>query len=52
MAWGLVGMQERANLVNATLELQSAPGQGTTLSVRLHLPNSQELDHADSRAHH
>lgn len=34
-AWGLIGMQERANLLNATLTLDSAPEQGTTLTVRL-----------------
>lgn len=34
-AWGLMGMQERANLLNATLSLESAPGQGTMLTVRL-----------------
>lgn len=34
-AWGLVGIQERTNLINAELTLQSAPGDGTTLIVRL-----------------
>jgi signal transduction histidine kinase len=28
-------MQERASLINATLELKSAPGAGTTLTVVL-----------------
>ena len=51
MAWGLVGMQERAHLVNATLDLRSAPEEGTTLTVCLHLPKAEEADHADSRAH-
>ncbi|MEW6141909.1 MAG: PAS domain S-box protein [Chloroflexota bacterium] len=30
---GLLGMQERARLIDATLEIRSAPGQGTTLTV-------------------
>jgi signal transduction histidine kinase len=47
MAWGLVGMRERAHLVNATLTLRSAPGQGTTLTVRLHLTNAPEANHAN-----
>jgi signal transduction histidine kinase len=34
-AWGLIGMQERANLMNATVRLDSTPGQGMTLVVRL-----------------
>ncbi len=34
-AWGLIGMQERASLINATLTLESAPGAGTTLTVCL-----------------
>lgn len=36
MAWGLLGMQERASLIDATLSVDSAPNQGTTLTVRLH----------------
>ena len=32
---GLVGMQERAGLLGAPLEIISAPGQGTTVLVRL-----------------
>ena len=31
---GLMGMNERANLVGATLEVESAPGQGTTVYLR------------------
>jgi signal transduction histidine kinase len=31
--FGLVGMQERVNLIGGTLQLASAPGQGTTLRV-------------------
>ena len=35
---GLVGMQERAALVNGTLEIESSPGQGTTVFLRIPLP--------------
>lgn len=34
-AWGLLGMQERANLIDASLELNSQPGKGTTLILEL-----------------
>jgi PAS domain S-box-containing protein len=33
--FGLLGMQERASLVGATLEIESAVGQGTTILVRM-----------------
>ncbi|MGE3179791.1 MAG: sensor histidine kinase, partial [Vicinamibacterales bacterium] len=33
--FGLLGMQERASLVGAVLEVESTPGQGTTVLVRL-----------------
>lgn len=32
--YGLVGMHERARLMGATLDIQSAPGHGTTISLR------------------
>ena len=35
--FGLVGMRERATLVGATLEVESAPGNGTTILVRIAL---------------
>ena len=34
-AWGLIGMQERAALINATIDLCSDIGKGTGLTVRL-----------------
>ncbi len=34
-SWGLIGIQERTNLINAALTLHSAPGAGTTFSVTL-----------------
>ena len=33
--FGLLGMQERASLVGASLEIESAAGQGTTILVRM-----------------
>ena len=34
--FGLMGMQERAELIGAQLQIHSSPGQGTT--VEIHLP--------------
>lgn len=34
-AWGLLGMQERATLIDASLKLDSTPGAGTTLTIHL-----------------
>ena len=36
--FGLVGMQERAALVGASLEIESTPGKGTTIFVRMAVP--------------
>ncbi len=36
-AWGLLGMQERASLIDAHLHLESVPGQGTVLTLTLDL---------------
>lgn len=33
--WGLAGIQERSNLINARFTLESSPGSGTTLIVRV-----------------
>ena len=48
---GMVNLHERAELVNGLLDLQSAPGKGTTVSV--YIPLSEEaadrLQHAKSR---
>jgi signal transduction histidine kinase len=34
-AWGLIGIQERAGLTGGELQIDSSPGQGTTISVRI-----------------
>lgn len=33
--WGVVGMRERARRAGGTLEIRSAAGQGTMLSLRI-----------------
>ena len=38
LGFGLVGMQERAALVGAQLQIESAPGKGTTVLLRLETP--------------
>lgn len=42
-SWGLYGMRERANLVNADLVIQSKPGQGTLIGIQLHDNNYQNI---------
>ena len=39
--FGLVGMQERAALVGASLEIESTPGHGATILVRMAVPADQ-----------
>ena len=36
--FGLLGMQERASLIGATVEIESTPGKGTTIFLRMALP--------------
>jgi signal transduction histidine kinase len=38
---GLLGMQERVALAGGTLDLESTPGVGTTVFVRIPLPADQ-----------
>jgi PAS domain S-box-containing protein len=46
--FGLLGMRERAALVGAALEIESTPGTGTTIFVRMTVasPADQHSDHA------
>ena len=39
--WGLVGMQERAEQIGASLRVESAPNRGTTVMLELSLPASR-----------
>lgn len=45
---GLVGMQERALLLNGELQVESTPGTGTTMTLRIPLPPSTQPEQ-DSR---
>ena len=40
LGFGLTGMQERAALVGAQLQIESAPGEGTTVLLRLETPSA------------
>ena len=46
--YGLVGMQERAALVGARVQIESTPGKGTTIFVRMAVPAglARVADHA------
>jgi signal transduction histidine kinase len=39
--WGLVGMYERAQLLEGTLDIETSPGKGTTISARIPLRTDQ-----------
>jgi len=43
--FGLLGMQERAALVGATIEIESAAGKGTTILVRMAAPANAAVNH-------
>jgi len=43
--FGLRGMRERAALVNASLEIESAPGRGTSILVRMTARDRAASDH-------
>jgi signal transduction histidine kinase len=47
--FGLVGMRERVTLAGGRLELQSAPGSGTTIVATLPARHRDELDERASR---
>ncbi len=46
--FGLIGMEERAGLVGAGLQIDSTPGKGTTILVRMKAPAASDkvVDHA------
>jgi signal transduction histidine kinase len=39
---GLIGMRERASLSGGEIEVQSAPGQGTTIFLRVPIGQTEE----------
>jgi signal transduction histidine kinase len=46
---GLVGMRERAGLVGGELDIESKPGWGTTVLVRIPIPADQKEDSGGQR---
>ena len=49
-SWGLAIMQERAEAVGARLTVESAPGEGTCISVETDRPmGADPAVHADER---
>ncbi len=44
---GLIGMRERAALIGGTLEIESAPGEGTTVFVRVPFVDQEKEDFND-----
>ena len=49
-AWGLLGMEERASLLNGSFEIQSAPRKGTEVKVTIpcHQKPKELMDEEDS----
>lgn len=45
---GLVGMHERAALIGGSLEIESAPGRGTTIYVRVPLSDNNEIERGET----
>jgi signal transduction histidine kinase len=39
---GLLGMRERVTLVGGTIEIESAPGNGVTVAVRIPVPRASD----------
>jgi NarL family two-component system sensor histidine kinase YdfH len=48
--YGLIGLRERARLIGGTLNIESSPGQGTTLRVCLPLDSERPQRHGDAEA--
>ncbi|HEX6291570.1 MAG TPA: ATP-binding protein [Herpetosiphonaceae bacterium] len=49
--FGLIGLRERLELVQGTLEVMSAPGQGTTVRVWVPLPSAARQVHGKDAVH-
>jgi signal transduction histidine kinase len=47
-AWGLIGMEERASLLGGQLRVDSTPGAGTRVEVRIPYNQTPEVDNDDS----
>ena len=49
-SYGLLGMQERARLIGGSMSINSAPGTGTAISIRIPLEGGEKHDpYPDSR---
>jgi signal transduction histidine kinase/ligand-binding sensor domain-containing protein len=46
--YGLTGMKERAALIRGQLDIESAPGQGTTVRLKVQAPEVSRRDKTDS----
>jgi signal transduction histidine kinase len=46
--WGLMGIRERAEILRGTARVDSAPGQGTRVALRVPIPHGAEPGHADA----
>jgi signal transduction histidine kinase len=44
LGWGLVGIRERAQMAGGTCHIESAPGEGTTVSVEIPLQAWEDRD--------
>ena len=51
-SWGLIGLRERAGLINAKLTLESAPGQGTKLVIQIERDEVEGFGDGDSSVDH
>jgi signal transduction histidine kinase len=47
-AWGLIGMEERASLLGGQLRVDSTPGAGTRVDVRIPYNQASEAENGDS----
>jgi signal transduction histidine kinase len=50
--WGLVGMRERAGLLGGQVEIESHPGRGTQVRVRIPLPTTPTVEEKSSHDGH
>lgn len=48
-SYGLLGMSERARLIGASLQIDSAPGSGTVVSISIPVENGKEHDQDSDR---
>jgi two-component system sensor histidine kinase DegS len=49
-AWGLLGMEERAKLLEGQVTIRSAPGQGTCVEMTIPYQSNVEVDDGNTPA--